>query len=67
MKYAILKLDAVLLDVRPLAGAGIEILTKCAQIVRRLVRPLAGAGIEITLFCQRWAGRRRSPPRGGGY
>ena len=33
--------------VRPLAGAGIEILQACCRSKQPSVRPLAGAGIEI--------------------
>ena len=58
--------DAVIVcNVRPLAGAGIEIFTALPKPLRTVVRPLAGAGIEI-----RWGYHRHadagSPPRGGG-
>ena len=53
-------------SVRPLAGAGIEMLALDLLIFPLAVRPLAGAGIEIVPPHCLMSLSTRSPPRGGG-
>ena len=48
MKFEIADLPINFGQVRPLAGAGIEIAIDYATMQRIAVRPLAGAGIEIS-------------------
>ena len=50
--------------VRPLAGAGIEMLTEEERVALLKVRPLAGAGIEITCLDGASAHGQFAPSRG---
>ena len=53
-------------NVRPLAGAGIEIHFETLPSFGSEVRPLAGAGIEMRLKSGKRIPAGGSPPRGGG-
>ena len=53
-------------EVRPLAGAGIEIVPCVVDRIEQDVRPLAGAGIEILTNKELTQKVHGSPPRGGG-
>ena len=55
-----------MLEVRPLAGAGIEIIGGYDSETDDEVRPLAGAGIEIYYGGDHMKDQVCSPPRGGG-
>ena len=64
MKFVAHLRDLALQVVRPLAGAGIEILQKFAACSRACVRPLAGAGIEIEDGTGAWIPPAFAPSRG---
>ena len=52
--------------VRPLTGAGIEMVPLAESQRVPPVRPLTGAGIEIITFFRLDTALNRSPPHGGG-